>query len=101
MSEENVLRILVLNCGSSSIKFQFIETSPEMIESNQDRVLAKGDVEKIGTAEAIVSYEAPGKAKTKFSKEILDHQVAVKTTLDCLTDPLNGVTGERNSPNPS
>jgi acetate kinase len=91
MSEENVLRILVLNCGSSSIKFQFIETSPEMIESNQDRVLAKGDVEKIGTAEAIVSYEAPGKAKTKFSKEILDHQVAVKTTLDCLTDPLNGV----------
>jgi acetate kinase len=96
MSKENVLKILVLNCGSSSIKFQFVETSPEMIEANQDRVLAKGGVEKIGTSEAIVSYEAPGKAKTKFSKEILDHQEAVKTTLDCLTDPLNGVIEDPN-----
>lgn len=91
------LKILVLNCGSSSIKFQFIETSPEMIQANQDRTLAKGSVEKIGTAEAIVSYEAPGKAKTKFSKEILDHHEAVKTTLDCLTDPLNGVIDDRDA----
>jgi acetate kinase len=91
MNKDTILKILVLNCGSSSIKFQLIETSAELIEAAEDRTLAIGGVEKIGTDEAIVSYEAPGKAKTKFSKEILDHQEAVKTTLGCLIDPLNGV----------
>ena len=50
------------------LEASLIETSAEMIEAAADRTLARGGVEKIGTDEAIVSYEAPGKAKTKFSK---------------------------------
>ena len=46
------MKILVLNCGSSSIKFQLIETDSEMIESDTDRCIAKGGVERIGTDEA-------------------------------------------------
>jgi len=46
------MKILVLNCGSSSIKFQLIETDSELIESNTDRIIAKGSVDRIGTDEA-------------------------------------------------
>jgi len=42
------MKILVLNCGSSSIKFQLIETDSELIESDTDRCIAKGGVERIG-----------------------------------------------------
>jgi acetate kinase len=45
------MNILVLNCGSSSVKFQLIETSPEQMASRSDRRLAQGAVEKIGEPE--------------------------------------------------
>ena len=44
------MKVLVLNCGSSSVKYQLIETSLEAIEKNADRTLARGSVERIGTA---------------------------------------------------
>ena len=77
------MEILVLNSGSSSLKFQLIETSPEQIEADADRVRARGTVEKIGTGEAIVSIEAGGK-KTKTSAEILEHRDAVHIAATCL-----------------
>jgi acetate kinase len=77
------MEILVLNSGSSSLKFQLIETSPEQIEADADRVRARGVVEKIGTGEAIVSIEAGGK-KTKTSAEILEHRDAVHIAASCL-----------------
>ena len=43
------MKILVLNCGSSSIKFQLVETDLDRIDRNQDQVLARGLVEKVGT----------------------------------------------------
>ena len=52
------MRILVLNCGSSSIKFQLVETDLERIDRNQDRLVARGLVERIGTPEAVVFCEA-------------------------------------------
>ena len=81
------MNILVLNCGSSSVKFQLIETSPEQIASNQDRLRARGAVDKIGTGEAIVAYEVPGKTNSKFSREILEHRAAIKTVVSALSDP--------------
>ena len=42
------MKILVLNCGSSSVKFQLIDTDLEKIESRTELVLARGQVEKIG-----------------------------------------------------
>ena len=43
------MKILVLNCGSSSLKFQLIDTTPERVAANEDVVIAQGAVEKIGT----------------------------------------------------
>ena len=53
------MKILVLNCGSSSIKFQLIETDIELIESDTDRCIAKGSVERIGTDEATLKVTVP------------------------------------------
>ena len=53
------MKILVLNCGSSSIKFQLIETDSELIESDTDRCIAKGSVERIGTDEATLKVTVP------------------------------------------
>jgi acetate kinase len=79
------MRILVLNSGSSSVKFQLIETSPEQIASSSDRMIAKGSVERIGSSEAIVKYNAPGRGTDNFAKPITDHKQAIETGFQCLT----------------
>jgi acetate kinase len=71
------MKILVLNCGSSSIKFQLIDTDAEMIESNTDRCLAKGSVDRIGTDEAQLKIQAPPNPLRSTTEEILDHQTAL------------------------
>lgn len=78
------MKILVINCGSSSLKFQLIETSREQIAVNTDRHLARGLVERIGAPEAEVAYEAAGETR-KFSRPIADHVKAIQTALECLT----------------
>ncbi|MGI6454003.1 MAG: hypothetical protein ACOX5R_00060 [bacterium] len=51
------MKILVLNCGSSSVKFQLIETDLERIQNQDEIVLARGMVEKIGLSPAIMRYQ--------------------------------------------
>ena len=85
------MNVLVLNCGSSSVKYQLIETSLELIESNADRMLARGSIERIGTASALHTYEPAGGDKTSDSGEILEHRQAVAAILALLTDPERGV----------
>ena len=79
------MRILVLNSGSSSVKFQLIETSPEQIAISSDRSVARGSIERIGSSEAIVKYVAPDKGSQSFAKPIGDHKQAVETAFECLT----------------
>jgi acetate kinase len=79
------MKILVLNCGSSSLKFQLIETAPELIASNQDRLLAHGTIEKIGSADAIVSFSAHGGAPSKSSCPILSHKEAIEKAFECMS----------------
>lgn len=81
------MNILVINCGSSSVKFQLIETSPEHINSNTDRLLSKGEVDRIGSSEAMVNYQVTGAAPERMVKAIKDHTEAVQAALDCLTGP--------------
>ena len=76
------MKALVLNCGSSTVKFQLIETDAEMISKNQDRCAAKGSVEKIGTTEAIVRLQAEGHEPLVKIDEVLDHQAAIAACLD-------------------
>jgi acetate kinase len=80
------MKILVLNSGSSSIKFQLIETDAEMIAANTDRCLAKGIVERIGTDEASLRIEAPAKQCNAHIGELLDHQSALTRMLEALKE---------------
>ncbi|MFN8006168.1 MAG: acetate kinase [Terriglobia bacterium] len=85
------MKVLVLNCGSSTVKFQLIETDADLIQSNQDRLLAKGVVEKIGTTEALIHFEKGGVKAQVAAREVLDHKSAIGQCLELLRsepDPL-------------
>ena len=83
--------ILVLNCGSSSVKYQLIETTLEAMEKNADRTLARGSIERIGTVTAQHSYRPEGGAKVTEVAEILEHRDAIAMLLRTLLDPQRGV----------
>ncbi len=85
------MKVMVLNCGSSSVKYQLIETSLEAIEANADVTLARGVVERIGTSSALHTYRAEGRDKVVDSKEILEHRLALGEIVRMLTDPERGV----------
>lgn len=85
------MKILVLNCGSSSIKYQLIETTVEAIASNSDRAIARGAVERIGTSSALHTYRADNGASTRDVKEILEHRVAIAEIISALTHAEHGV----------
>jgi acetate kinase len=85
------MKILVLNCGSSSVKFQVIETSLEMISKNADRMLARGSVERIGMSDSRLTLEAPGRKLYQEISEVLEHRTAVERVLRALTHPEHGI----------
>ncbi len=78
------MKILVLNCGSSSIKYQFIDT-----ESKTE--LAKGSVERIGMSGAVLSHTRYDGDKIKIAGEILDHTIAIEYVLGVLLSKNHGV----------
>jgi len=49
------MNVFVLNCGSSSVKFQIINTDLDMFETDSDRRVAKGLIERVGKDDAIVN----------------------------------------------
>ncbi|MBS7373143.1 MAG: acetate kinase [Muribaculaceae bacterium] len=71
------MNILVLNCGSSSVKYKLIE-----IKANE--VLAEGGIEKIGLPDAFIKFKYEGK-KIQQDLDISDHVGAIKSILDNLT----------------
>lgn len=78
--------ILVLNCGSSSIKYQVIDMQ---IASN--RLLAKGIVERIGLSEGDLIHKPVGKEAFELHQPIADHTTGISLVLHALTDPGHGV----------
>lgn len=76
--------ILVINCGSSSLKFQVIDPISE-------EVAAKGLVERIGIENSRIKYEPTGGEKIELFEDIPNHKVAVQRVLDSLTDEKTGV----------
>jgi acetate kinase len=76
--------VFVLNCGSSSFKYQLLDMSDE-------RRVAAGLVERIGMADSVLTYEPADGDKVKVVADIPDHQLAIKHVLDKLTDPKVGV----------
>lgn len=70
------MNVLVLNCGSSSVKFQVIETDLEAIARNEDRKLARGMIERIG-GESILSLQAEGSEPVRTTAQLKDIRSAV------------------------
>jgi acetate kinase len=78
------MNILVLNCGSSSLKYQ-------LINMDDESVIAKGLVERIGIDGSILTHKPTGKDKYVVETPMKDHNIAVKLVLDALVDPAHGV----------
>lgn len=78
------MKVLVINCGSSSLKYQ-------LFNMNDKSVLAKGLVERIGLEKGMLKHEPSGKDEFEVTKNIPDHKVAVKMMLDALLDDKHGV----------
>ena len=74
------MNVMVLNCGSSSVKFQLIATDLERIKQDADQRLAHGLIERIGGA-GIVTFTAEGKAPKRFAEPIRDTRAAVDMIL--------------------
>lgn len=79
--------ILVINCGSSSIKYQLLDMKSDDVYD----LLAKGLVEKIGLPEGGLTHRPTGKDKVEKVLPIPDHKVGMKLVLDALVDPEHGV----------
>jgi acetate kinase len=84
------VRILVLNAGSSSLKFQLIDTDADLIAASTDRRLARGQVERIG-GQAIITLAGAEGHTSKTSAPIRDHAAAVEYVIGWLTSTASGV----------
>lgn len=82
------MKVLVLNCGSSSIKYQFIDTELSV-------ALAKGQVERIGMSSAILTHKPHNREKIKIVGEILDHTIAIEYVIAVLLSPNHGVIQDK------
>ena len=71
------MNVLVLNCGSSTVKFQIIATDLEMISANTDQRLARGTLERIG-GESIISLQADSGEKQLSTARLRDTRAAVE-----------------------
>ena len=78
------MRVLVLNCGSSSLKFQLIETSRQQIDGDADRVLARGLVERIGSQDAKIGFQITGADKEETTAPVKDAAQAIAIAFDKL-----------------
>ncbi|MDE7463265.1 MAG: acetate kinase [Muribaculaceae bacterium] len=78
------MKILVLNCGSSSVKYK-------LINSDTKEVLAEGGVEKIGLPDSFLKFKRPDGSKETIVVSMPDAKEAVRQVLNVLTDPKEGV----------
>lgn len=82
------MRILVLNCGSSSIKYQFINTEEKI-------TLAKGIVDRIGMSGAVLSHTRYDGDTIKIVGEILDHTMGIEYVLGVMLSKNHGVIDDK------
>ena len=76
------MKILVINAGSSSLKYRLFEMETE-------QVLAKGVADRIGIGNSFLKHT--GKKEVTIDKNLPNHEVAIKEVLEVLTDPEYGV----------
>lgn len=81
------MKILVINCGSSSLKYQ-------LFDMDTNEVIAKGLVERIGIEGSNLQHTPAGKDKIVFEQPLADHDEAIKLVMDKLVDPEVGVIAD-------
>lgn len=82
--------VLVLNCGSSSIKYQVIDMG------NDSKLLAKGLLERVGLADGVLTHKPEGKEKYEVFEPIPDHNHGINMILEVLVDKKYGVISSIN-----
>ena len=93
------MNILVLNCGSSSLKFQIISTDDKAIAANTDNMLAKGLIEKVGSNEAIISFKSLSTSSIgstnnyTATKPLANHTEALHSLIEWLQMPTTEIDG--------
>lgn len=83
------MKILVINCGSSSLKYQFIDMQNE-------EVIAKGLAERIGIDGSVLKHQPKGSDKITIERPMPTHKEALQTVVDALTDKNYGVIKDMN-----
>ena len=78
------MNILVINCGSSSLKFQ-------LIDSDSEQVICKGLCDRIGIDGSFIAYTPNGKEKITKKSPMKDHQIAISMVIEALTNKEDGV----------
>jgi acetate kinase len=78
------MKILVINCGSSSVKYQFIDSETEV-------ALAKGNVARIGMSASVITHKPHDRPEVTVSAEILDHIAGIKYVVSMLMSKNHGV----------
>lgn len=86
------MNILVLNCGSSTVKFQLIATDIEEIAQNADTKLARGTIERIG-GEAVITLKAEGARQQRLAEPLRDIRAAVDFILRWSSSGSQGIKG--------
>ncbi len=79
------MKILVLNCGSSSIKYQLFDMA------NNEEVLAKGLLERVGIGNSVLKHRSCGKDGFEETRDVPDHTVGIEWILEVLLDPVLGI----------
>ncbi|QDV08094.1 Acetate kinase [Planctomycetes bacterium Poly30] len=88
------MNVLVLNAGSSSLRFQIIQTDADLMQRDVDRRLAHGLVERIG-GHAICTLEAEGQGAITEDAPLRDHRAAIERVLDWVISDESGIEGIR------
>ena len=86
------MNVFVLNCGSSSLKFQIIETDPDLIERDGERLLAKGLIERVGS-EAIITLQSENNPALKQAAPLRDHRAALAYVIKWVTSADSKIPG--------
>ncbi|MEQ8763287.1 MAG: acetate kinase [Planctomycetota bacterium] len=84
--------VLVLNSGSSSLRFQIIETDLESMAADRDRRLARGKIERIGSL-ALLALQAEGRRRVTDERALADHRQAVDHVLRWIVGSDSGIEG--------
>ena len=85
------MNVLVLNVGSSTLKFQVVRTDADLLASNDDEKLARGIVERIG-GEAVVAMQGARGVETRTTAPLRDHRAAVEYVIRWATNGESGTT---------